>query len=342
MRFLFDLVHPADVRFFREPIGRLQAQGAQILCLARDKDLTCELLDRFAIPFEIASRQGRGLMGLAGELVQRDWAMFQAMHRFRPDVATGFGGVAIAHAGRLAGVRAVAFYDTEPGRLQMALTLPFIDEWHVPEGWRGPAPAAKTFRFNSLKELSDLHPARFQPCPQRARALGLDPDCANVFVRLSARAAAHDRGAKALNIGALSAALQAVFGRVRLHLSCEGAPPAGFEGFLYQGPPDQVHHLIAACDLACTDGASMAAEAAVLGVPAVVTYARRLGYVSQLERYGLMFTAPGQGPFEPVLARARLDPSERDRRRRRLLADKIDMADYVVDRLIESARAPRP
>ncbi len=340
MRVLLDLVHPADVRFFREPVRRLQAQGAEILCLARGKDVTCDLLEAFAMPFQIASRQGRGLLGLAAELVQRDRAVLRAMGRFRPDVAAGFGGVAIAHAGRLTGVRTVAFYDTEAGRLQMALTLPFIDEWHVPAAWRGPAPAGRTYRFDSFKELSDLHPARFQPCRERARALGLDDARANVFVRLSARAAAHDRGAQGLNLDALAAGLETVFGRVRLHLSCEGAPPEGYERRVYTGPPDQVHHLIAGCDLVCTDGASMAAEAAVLGAPAIVTYARPPGYVLELERYGLIFTASGQGPFEPVLARARLDPVTRARRRDRLLADKADMADYVVDRLVQAAGAP--
>ena len=277
MRILFDLVHPADVRFFREPIRRLQGQGAEILCLARDKDLTCQLLDRYALTYQVASRQGRGLFGLGVELVQRDWAAVHAMRRFRPDVAAGFGGVAIAHAGRMAGVRTVAFYDTEPGRLQMALTLPFIDEWHVPQGWRGPAPAGRTYRFNSLKELSDLHPSRFQPSLERARALGLDEARANIFVRLSARAAAHDQGARALDLRAFLAALERVFGAVRLHLSCEGRPPSGLERHVYAGPPEAVHQLIAACDLACTDGASMAAEAAVLGVPAIVTYRRSLG-----------------------------------------------------------------
>ena len=340
-RILIDIVHPADVRFFREPIARLRAQGAPILCLAREKDITCDLLERFEIPYALASRQGEGPIGLGLELLRRDWAMVRAMNRFKPDVATGFGGVAIAHAGRLAGVRTVAFYDHEPGRLQMALTLPFIDEWHVPESWRGPAPAGKTRRFNSFKELSDLHPARFKPCPERARALGAAPDRANIFLRLSAQRAAHDWGARSLDATAFLAALNRVFGPVALHVSCEGDAPEPLRPYLYRGALDQVHHLLAACDLAVTDGASMAAEAGVLGVPSIVTNARAPGYVSEFSRRGLMFTARADGPFDRVLAEARLTPAQREARRRALLFDKVDMADYVVACLSEGARRPR-
>ncbi|MBT8460544.1 MAG: hypothetical protein KJN60_12815 [Boseongicola sp.] len=45
MRVLFEIVHPADVLFFKRPLETLRARGDEFLVLSRHKDIACDLLD---------------------------------------------------------------------------------------------------------------------------------------------------------------------------------------------------------------------------------------------------------------------------------------------------------
>ena len=58
MRILVDIVHPADVLFFRHPLKRLMGEGAEVLIASREKDVACDLLDEFGLPHRVASRAG--------------------------------------------------------------------------------------------------------------------------------------------------------------------------------------------------------------------------------------------------------------------------------------------
>ena len=93
MRVLFDIVHPADVLFFKRPIEILQARGVEALFLSRKKDITCELLDQFGLDHEPITTAGNGIFGLGAELIRRDILTILAARRFKPDVMIGFGGL---------------------------------------------------------------------------------------------------------------------------------------------------------------------------------------------------------------------------------------------------------
>ena len=77
MRILVDIVHPADVLFFRHPLAQLLAQGAEVRVASREKDVACALLDEFGLPHAVASKAGMGTFGLARELVVRDAAILR-------------------------------------------------------------------------------------------------------------------------------------------------------------------------------------------------------------------------------------------------------------------------
>ncbi|MBT8460832.1 MAG: hypothetical protein KJN60_14270, partial [Boseongicola sp.] len=118
MRILFDIVHPADVLFFKRPIEMLLARGDEIRVLSRRKDIACDLLDAFDIPHNPVSTAGTGVFGLARELLVRDIAVLKHCRTFKPDVMIGFGGVSISHAGWLTRTPSISFYDSENATLQ--------------------------------------------------------------------------------------------------------------------------------------------------------------------------------------------------------------------------------
>ena len=292
MRVLVDIVHPADVLFFKRPLDILKSREVEILILSRRKDVVCALLDEFEFAHEPVSTAGRGTIGLAAELVRRDLAVIRAARRFRPDVMIGFGGVAISHAGRLLGIPSISFYDTEIATLQTRITWPFIDHLYVPDAYKGPTPAGRTTRLPGTKELSYLHPTAFTADREAAIQNGLDPAVDNFFLRVVGWQANHDIGKSGWSGKTLRSVVAHLSRRGRVHVSSEVPLPEDVASLRYSGSVTEVHHLMANCRLIVGESATMASEAAILGVPAIYCGRDFRGYVQELEAAGLVYNLP--------------------------------------------------
>jgi len=288
MRVLFDIVHPADVLFFKRPIEALISRGDKVLILSRRKDVACDLLDSFGLPHTPVTTAGAGVLGLAKELITRDIAVFRQARRFRPDVMIGFGGVAISHAGALLRTRSISFYDSENASLQTRLTWPFISALYIPQSYAGPTPEGRATKLKGVKDLSYLHPSAFHPDKALALSAGLDPNRDNYFVRLVSWRANHDLGKGGWTEALLRQAVERLSQTGRVHLSSEAPLPNDLLEHVYTGPKNAVHHVLAHCRLLVGESATMASEAAILGVPAIYAGRDFPGYVRELEQVGLV------------------------------------------------------
>jgi predicted glycosyltransferase len=204
----------------------------------------------------------------------------------------GFGGTAISHVGRLLGIASISFYDSENATLQTRITWPFIDHLYVPDAYDGPTPAGRTTRLPGTKELSYLHPTAFFSDRSVAIRNGLDPDVDNFFLRVVGWQASHDIG-KSGWTGKTLRSVIARLGRLgRVHVSSEIPLPEDLESLRYSGSVTDVHHLMANCRLLVGESATMASEAAILGVPAIYCGRDFPGYVRELETAGLVYNLP--------------------------------------------------
>ncbi|MBX7457696.1 DUF354 domain-containing protein [Qipengyuania sp. 1NDH17] len=329
LRILIDIVHPADVLFFLRPIRFWQERGDELLVLSRHKDVTCDLLDEFGIAHIPVTTASKGLLGLGSELLKRSFATWQHARRFRPDVMLGFGGVSISHAGKLLGVPALSFYDTENATLQAKVTWPFITHVYVPENYTSNLPQGRVTKLPGAKELSYLHPAGFMPDREKAVAAGFDPKQDNYLVRLVAWNANHDIGKQGWDEATLRAVIKQLPGKV--HISSEVPLPADLEPLLYRGKFSEIHHLMGCCRLFVGESASMAAEAAVLGVPSIYAADFRLGYIDELVGAGLMQQVPVAQLPEAIDRGLAIDPSRQAERRDTYVASKVDWAKAVIE-----------
>lgn len=333
MRILFDLGHPAHVHLFRNAIGALQRAGHETVVCSRDKDVTEPLLDHYRIPHDSLSRAAHGLGRMALELLRRTRRIL-ALHRQRPfDQACGTS-VSIGFLRRLCGVPAFNFSEDDDATipLQAWLSYPFSDRIVHPDclryrRWRG-----KRWPHPSYHELAYLHPDRFRADPEVPRRHGLEPGRYAVL-RLSALKAHHDVGARGLS-PAFLARLEARLGGLDVVRSVEGERS-------HRVPPWDFHHLLAFARLVVADSQTMTIEAAVLGVPVVRvnSFVGRSSVLHELEeRYRL---ALGFLPDETVAAEAAVaellaDPATGERwrhRRRRMLADKVDLTTWMLNNL---------
>jgi hypothetical protein len=208
-------------------------------------------------------------------------------------------------------------------------------------------------RYRGPKELAYLHPSRFQPDPGVRSDLGLDDRTPLFVLRLVANDAVHDAhtvGLSDAERGALVERLRAV-GHVVI--SSEDPLPRSLEPLRFPLLPARIHDVLAAADMFVGDSGSMAAEAGVLGTPAL-----RLsswggpvrGYLGRMERdYGLVrcFTPDTRDEFHVALTAALRDLPTAKRRAReaatRLVADCDDVTAWyrsLVDELVARPEGP--
>ena len=341
MRILVDLTHPGDVHFFRRAIDIWRQRDHTVLITARRKDLTVDLLRRMGLEHEDLGEARSGLLGLGVELFARSYRLCRRVREFRPDVMTTTAGTFVAQASWVCRVPSVVFYDTENATLSNLITYPVCTAVVTPACYYGRVPARKHVTYAGYQELAYTHPRSFTADPARLADFGLSRDEPFIFVRLVSWGAAHDTLDHGFTeIEAAIAELQR-FGRVVI--SAEGPLPPALEPYRLNGPLEHVHHVLAFARLFIGESATMASESATLGTPAIFVSTTGRGYTDDQERrYGMTYTfrdrrtaqRDGMAKALEILA----DPDSKEqwaRKRERMLADMIDVSEFVVT-LVES------
>ncbi len=338
MRLLFDVLHPAHVHFFRHLARTTLEQGGEVLFTARAKDVTLALLEHDGLPYEELTAIGGGMVGLARELAVRTAKLARRVRSFEPDLMLGIMGPVIAPLGRVMRVPSWVFYDTETATLTNRYVYPTCTRLYLPESYRGPAPR-KAIRYPGYHELAYLHPDRFAPDPGVRAEAGLADDEPFAVVRIVSWEASHDVGDTGFSDPV--AFVKWLSSRIRVVVSGERGVPEELRPFALTLPPWRIHHLLAAASLYVGEGATMAAEAAVLGTPAVFVHTARLGYMLELEeRYELQWNTPHQEQAR-VHAESVLDDldgaaREWERKRGVMLAERMDVGAWLVHQVSQA------
>jgi predicted glycosyltransferase len=335
MRILIDILHPAHVHFFRHFHREMSRRGHQIHITARVKECSTDLLERFQLEHTVISRQRAGVR-LAGELIQRTYRLASIARNFRPDVMTGIMGPSIAIAGALLRIPAVVFYDTEFAVQTNWFTYPLAHSVCTPDCYRGRVRGTHV-TYPGYHELAYLHPNRFAADGEQVRAFGLEPQERFSIVRFVSWGAVHDRRERGLTVEQKLRLVESLgrFGRVLI--SSEGPLPADLQPLKLVGPVERIHHLVAHAQLVVGESATMASEAAVLGVPAIFIATSGRGYTDDQEkRYGLVRYFPEDRFDEALGAIEELVSSGSPRThgssaRERMLAEKIDVTGWMID-----------
>lgn len=335
MRILIDILHPAHVHFFRHFHDEMASRGHELCVTARAKDGSLELLERFGIPYRHLSNQRSGKAGLAIELAQRTRRLLGVMREFRPDVMTGIMGPTIALAGALRRTPAVVFYDTEFAVQTNWFVYPLARSVCTPDCYQGRVRGTHV-TYPGYHELAYLHPTRFQPDPERLEGFGLAPDEPFSLVRFVSWQAVHDSRERGLTSEQKRRLVELLQRNGRVLVSSEAPLPPDLADLAPTGPVEDIHHVLAYAQMIVGESATMSSEAAVLGVPAVFIATTGRGYIDDEEkRYGLVrhFTEDEYDRAVETIEQMLADsPRETGRRaRERLLGDKIDVTQWMID-----------
>ncbi len=257
MKILIDMGHPAHVHFFRNAIWELERRGHSVTVTARDKDVTLRLLDAYKIPYETRPDGWRPLN------------LFKAA-RFVTDAARAFG------AERLVGVHnpyvaaaavklkkpCILFTDTPGSGFVNRISVGRATRVITPECLAGMF--ANQVTYPGCKEMAYLHP--FSPDRNVLARHGLSGRYH--VVRFIGWTAHHDSGVRGLSPEGKASLVKALSSKGQV-VACNENGTEAPEGCIPVHQPEDAHSLLALSSGYIGEGATMAKEAAVLGVPSV-------------------------------------------------------------------------
>lgn len=344
LRVLFDIVHPADVHFFKHSVRYLLAAGHQVLLTSRVKDIVVQLLRDLNFDNQVVSQQGRGPIGLIAELVRRDAEMTRLARRFRPNVLVGNNSPSVAHVGFLLRRPSVVFDDTEINRYVRMLYRGLVTEIHTPRCYRLDL-GSKQIRYLGHHALAYLHPHHFRFDAGVIAAVGLSTDEPYFLFRFVKWGASHDLGVNGLALEKKEQLVNLANRYGRVVISSEDALPASLQAHRLTTKVTDLHHVLAGAAGLVGESATMCSEAASLGRPSLLIDPFGRGYTDELEQeYGLVNRVPPQRWDEVLAAAERLFQGGREAQaaagHRRFLADMVDVSAYQlaqIERLANSA-----
>lgn len=335
MRILVCVWHPKDVNTIKNAINDLEKRGHIVKIVAASKENTLSLLDAYGFEYEALNHYNT-LFGKATGLIKNDFDLYKISKKFKPDILID-GSPYAAHVGRLTGKPHISFSDTERATLALLLTIPFTNKLYTPSCFYKNI-GSKQVRFNSYLELAYLHPTYFSPDPSVLERFDLNQEDRFILLRFSSLDSSHDVGVKGFNFKSDDEKLEFIE-KLEAHghvfLTSEVDMSGKLNKYAIQIPPTELHDFISFATLYMGEGATMAAEAAVLGVPSIYVSTTRRGYLDELEaRYGLAFTIPDRDKaLEKAIELLEAENVKDGWKEKReiMLKEKIDVTEFMVD-----------
>ena len=338
----FHLAHPAHYHLFKNVIKGLERKN-EIIITFNKKDVLKHLLEndkKYKFRFiEIDSvRNSDSLISLGSEFLQKEFGLFNVLRKEKPMLIVGTS-IIIAHIGKLLGIKSIIINEDDFDVVYNSARIgyPFANSILAPDCCRVAKFGDKTIRYNGYHELSYLSPKYFNLKSED----NFSPTFKNkqyFLLRFSALAAHHDIGKSGINDNLANAIIEKLEKVGTVVISSEKALPPALEKYMLSIDPLNILDLMSNAYLYIGDSQTMAAEAAVLGVPSIRfnDFVGKLSYLEELEhKYGLTYGIKTSEPekllqkIDELLAMPNLK-EEWQRRRQKMLADKIDVTAFMV------------
>lgn len=343
MKVMFYMGHPAHFHMLKNVIPLLNKRGIETQILIKKKDVLENLLKASGFSYTNIQPQGRvsTTFGIIKGLLERDWEIFKWCWKNKPTVMVGTS-VEITHVGKLLGIRSIVLNEDDADEVPRFAKLgyPFMSRIIVPVSCRVGKWEHKATRYEGFHELAYLHPDHFKVDPATRQKFNLAQKY--FILRFSGLDAHHDVGMKGIDDTLALKIIDLLSPHGTVYITSERVLRGPLEKYRLPVPPEHIHQVMASASMFIGDSQTMAAEAAVLGVPSVRfnDFVGKLGYLEELEELGL--TKGVETNNEPLLLQViqeylNLRSDEMENRRAAMLKKKINVAEYFADVIAEEA-----
>lgn len=293
MKYLFYLGHPAHFHNIKNIASGLKAKGHKVLIVARDKDVLLELLSNSEFDFISLpnKKKGRSIFNLILFILEREFQIFKICRTEKPSLLIGTDLV-ITHIGKLLGIPSIIVNedDADVVPLLVKYGYRFASFILAPECCSVGNYEHKKISYPGYQELAYLHPAVFKPDRNKVSSL-FNPNRPYYILRFAELNAHHDIGKTGINYD-LSLKIIAILKTTGdVYITSERELEGDLEQYRIHIPAHEIHHALSFASLYIGDSQTMAAEAAILGTPAIRynDFVGEISYLEELEKSGLAF-----------------------------------------------------
>jgi len=331
-RIIFDVGHPAQVHNFKHVYWELNKKGWTGLFTAKDKEVTISLLKNYNLPYVLIGKSGSNLFSKTFGLVSNLIRFLKVLLSFRPEIVVCRFSPHATWCSKLLGISVIGLADTEHTKILDSLTVPFDDAKLTAYSYEKEL-GENHIRFHGNIELFYLHPNRYKIPENIFDILNSGVGQGYALLRFVAWNAHHDIGESGFTIDDKKKLIRTIEDKYKVYISSENELPSELLKYKIDISPEKMHDVLAHASVYVGEGASMASEAACLGVPSVYVNSLNVGYIKEVEKYGLVINLRNAEDLPRVLERLINDSITKDKvkdKLRSFLKDKIDVSAFLV------------
>jgi uncharacterized protein len=219
---------------------------------------------------------------------------------------------------------------------QVRLYMPFTDVI-LSGDYIHPLKSNKLLTYNGYHELAYLHPNCFRPNEKVLKDLGVGFNDKFVILRFVSWTASHDKGHKGISDSQKIKIVKELSKFAKVFISSEKPLIRELSNYAISIPPDLIHSAIAFSSLLFGESATMASEAAMLGVPSIYIDKKGRYYTRDIEKkYNLIYNY-NETDFEQKLALEKAieilkqkNLSRFKKAKNLLLGENIDLSSFLI------------
>lgn len=342
MKILIDIGHPAHVHIFKNISRILISKENSVFFTVREGEKEAELLKVNNLPFSVIGRKRKSLSGKLSGLLIFSYRIFRLSQKHKSDIFLSHGSMYAGIASFFRRKPHIALEDT--GNMeQLFFSKPFSNVILSPDSLRLDL-GRKHIKYKGFHELYYLSRNYFTPDQDVKSLLGIQKDDKYCIIRFISWGATHDHGHVGVTELGKTALINYLNGRYKIFISSESELPPDLEQYKFPLSPEWLHHAIAFSEIVITEGATVASESTLLGIPVVYINSRESDMIDEHERCGLLHHFRNfEGVIEKVTEIIN-DPESRVNfiiKRDEMLKTKIDVTSFFiwfVENYPESAR----
>jgi len=288
MKVLIGISHPKQVYMFKNLIYDLKKNGHQYYVVVNEKEITRKLLVEMNIFHQIIGKNKKKILLKIFQIFKLTTTTLIISLAFKPDILVGQALPHFAYTSFFIRKPYIIFEDTENSRLLQKIVNPFAKVIITPSSFQNNL-GKRQIKVNGSFELAYLRNNWFVPDQEVLKTLDLKLNDVFAIIRFVSWTANHDVGHKGIStenkIKLVNNFLK--FGKV--FISSEAELPDELEKYRVNFKVSNMHSMLYYARLVYGESASMAAEAAYLGTPAIFLNDIGRGYTNMLGEYRLVY-----------------------------------------------------
>lgn len=266
MKYFFELNHPKHYYQFKYIMQSLRELGHETIVLARDKDVLLNVLQEEQVPYIIFGKHRKNMWSKVIGTVGLMFNYIKIARRERPDVIVSKASWYGTATAKLLKIKSVIFPDSEVVAVTNKFVVPLCTKVVTPQPFKLNY-GKKHCRMSGIFEDCYLSPAVFTPNPETITRYKLKQPYA--ILRFVGWYANHDVGNSGFNLDQKKRLVETLSKYVTVYISSEKPLPEDLAVYKLPTPASVIHDVLSYADLYIGDSQTMAAEAALVGTPAI-------------------------------------------------------------------------